>query len=291
MNMESVRALALLLVASSGAPKPPAAPIVADVAASSTPASVGAAFDALMRTAWCPNERDAVGAVTIRFSSKVHVRSLVLVVGDFRKKASQLGDQYKPSRVEITAGGPPITIDPTENGTNPLEIDVLKDREVESVVIRLPAGTGPQRCLADVDLSLAEGPWLFGAPANAATTLPAFVAEADAALRACDKKRIRALARWPLPRRELQVGFAGSELLMNARQPRPYASARAIDEKQCGWLVSDADEGVIPTVERSIGPGRVRIHAAGGGGVRYWDLAWRSNRWWLDAISFVEFGE
>jgi len=275
------------------------APVTAVVSASSSVASLARALDADADTRWCPDPRDARGELSVRFARPVTIKKVVVVAG-------RVGHQpdaatYHPPRLRVSLDQLVADVDPTENGMNPLELEALRGKEGQSFVLRLGSTGGARsdardRCLSDLEIELADGTWVAGVSAEGATKLPLFVDDLTRALRSCDRAALAPLIQLPLPRRELEIGYAGAELhAATTRGARPAAAYATLGRvvKDCRALVFPADEDppVEPRLQRPLGIGGFRVTGRAGGGVLYWDLTWRHERarWQLTRLSFTDF--
>jgi hypothetical protein len=273
------------------------APITATVTASSSSGAVARALDADALTRWCPASEDARGELTIRFARPVKIKKVTVLVGkhDLRK----LTAPFHPPIIQASLDQAVAEVDPTENGRNPIELEVFREKQGQVFLLRLepaarPASDPDERCVSDLEIELDSATWVTGIPDGAASKLPTFVNNLTAAFRACDRSALRRLVPFPLRRKELGVGFAGAELhAASERGARPTAgySNLASLAKDCRQLAFPEGETppVDPLPRRSLGPGEFRITGNGGGGITYWDVAWRKDRWVLSRIAFTSF--
>jgi len=297
-----VIAIGLVGVSRAGAAAPDA-PVTAVVSASSSVASLSRALDADADSRWCPDPRDARGELSVRFARPVKIKKVVVVAGRIAGgvRGQPASAAYHPPKLRVSLDQVVTEIDPTENGMNPLELGALRGQEGQSFVLHLGsadrAGADARdRCLGDLEIELEDATWVAGVSAEGATKLPVFVNELTRALRTCDRAELAPLVELPLPRRELEVGYAGAELhAATARGARPLAAYPTLGRltKDCRALVFPEGENppVDPRLQRPLGVGGFRVTGSAGGGVRYWDLTWRNDkaRWRLTRISFTDF--
>jgi hypothetical protein len=267
--------------------------VTGEIAATSAVGSASKAFDADAATVWCPSPTDPDGTLTVAFGHEVTIKSLTLFVGRMPRPGTRdTGKPYRPSLVEITAGAKRLALDPSDNGSDPLDVDGVKGLRASRLVVRLPPAPAERsRCLGELEVTLAEGPLVFGLPARAVEALPRAVAETTAALRACQKPALRRLARFPIVLRELEVGFAGATRWFVPEPPKSYRGAEAL-ARNCNWLVfpADGDPPTEPSIVAGLGPGLVRVLGAGAaGGPEYWRLAWTDAGWRLVGVDYQIF--
>lgn len=273
------------------------APITATVTASSSSATVARALDADALTRWCPTLEDARGELTIRFARPVKINKVTVLVG--KQDLRTLLAPFHPPIIRASLGEVVAEVDPAEDWRSPIELEAFREKRGQVFLLRLDPATRPasdpaERCVADLEIELDGATWVAGVPDGAASKLPAFVNDLTAAFRACDRTALRRLVQFPLRRRELGVGFAGAELHAasesGARRTVGYSNLASL-AKDCRELVFPEGETppVDPFPQRSLGPGEIRIKGNGGGGVTYWDVAWRKDRWVLSRIAFTSF--
>ncbi|QRK11162.1 hypothetical protein JQX13_14450 [Archangium violaceum] len=90
---------------------------------------------------------------------------------------------------------------------------------------------------------------------------------------------LQALARFPLPTRERQVGYAEAELWYVKRPPRSYKSARSLARECRRWVFfPDETNPREPTIVAGAGPALVRVEANRDAGVVYWLLGWSGGK-------------
>ena len=284
-----VAALATLVaqprMAQSSAP-----PLIASLDASSSVRDSLLVFDGVAETGWCPRSADRKGELVLRFPRPVRVKSLTIYGG--RMSMRHLTDDWhRPTPLEVGAGELVINVDPRGQGQGPLAVDTAKGRTFDKLSLRLPpAGPREQRCLAEVDVELEDGPWFFGIPATAVDALPTAIKEMAKALRSCDLLQLKQMVRFPVVRWELQTGFAGAEKHIASGRPRRYGDVDAL-AKDCRELVFPAGErpGREPKALYSLAPGIVRVEGNRGGGAVFWRLRWTTAGWRLVAIELTAF--
>jgi hypothetical protein len=124
----------------------------------------------------------------------------------------------------------------------------------------------------------------------AVDTLPAAVQALTEAFRACDISALQHLARFPLPRRERQVGYAEAELWYVKEPPRAFKSARALARECRRWVFfPDETNPREPRILAGVGPALVRVEANRDAGVVYWHLGWSGGKWSLAGIEYTGF--
>lgn len=254
-------------------------PVVASLEASSASASARDALDANARTAWCAAPDDPRGELVIRFGEPVTIKRLQICAGRFITLGTKT---YQPPRLEVTAGQVQATLDPTENGQNPFEIEPLaKQRTTELHLRPLASMDQPGRCLTEVLLELEEGPFLYGLEARDRASIPQAIEGVTKALVGC---RPAELARWvhlPLSWVEIGAGYAGAQLYTNQSTARTYRSLPSL-KRLC---FRPATVPPVPQLIGSIGPKTIRVHAYTVGGPVYWDLTVKNHAWRLSRIA------
>ena len=175
--------LAALLAAARPAPATEIeAPITATVTASSSSAAVARALDADALTRWCPASADARGELTIRFARPVKIKKVTVLVGkhDLRK----LTAPFHPPIIQASLGQAGAEVDPTENGRNPIELEVFREKQGQVFLLRLepaarPASDPDERCVSDLEIELDGATWVTGIPDGAASRLARIREQAD----------------------------------------------------------------------------------------------------------------
>jgi hypothetical protein len=254
-------------------------PIAASLEASSASASARHALDANARTAWCATPEDQRGEVVMRFSEPVTIKRLQVCAGRFMTLGTKT---YQSPLLEVAAGEVRATLDPTENGQNPFEIEPLaKQRTTELRLRALPSKDQPARCLTEVLLELEEGPFLYDLEARDRASIPQAIEGLTKALVGC---RPADLARWvhlPLSWVEIGAGYAGAQLYTNESTARTYRSVPSL-KRLC---FRPATVPPVPQLVGSIGPKTIRVHAYTVGGPVYWELTVKNHAWRLTRIA------
>jgi hypothetical protein len=233
------------------------------------------AFDADTRTSWCPSGKDD-GTLTIHFAAPVHVRSLTLYGSE------HVGEPEHTLPLQVTSDTGSVEVAFGLENDQGQEVDVSPS-PTQSLSFRFTAVPAKERklaCIWDIELELAEGPFIYGVSEDARAALPGALTKINEALAGCNAKLLRERVRFPFRFRETSMVFmhhrsySGQESLV-ARKP---------SELSCNMLHDDD-----PLIDQGIAPGVVRVAAGAGTTTIYWEVVWKAGKWLLTGMDTVFF--